>query len=73
MKRVFVSNVPVRTVISAWVEVPDDWKDRPDREVAQALKTSKYTLEERTISIEHDDLDFDDLDKWEFEFPVESF
>lgn len=73
MKRVFVSNIPIRTVVAGWVEVPDDWKERPDAHVAQALKEAKYTIEDRTITIESDDLDFEDLEKWEFDFPVESF
>lgn len=73
-RRIFVSNIPVRTITDGWVEVPDDTPfDDLDEAIATALRTSGFKPETCTIEVDGGlDVDQACLDAhWEFSTPLE--
>lgn len=73
MKRVFVTNIPVRTCTDGWVKIPDDTPEANVNEaIAIALRVDGFTPETRTMPVEGIDLDMEALNaNWEFTTPLE--
>jgi hypothetical protein len=73
MKRIFVSNIPVRTVVDGWVEVPEDTtEENLDAAITVALREKGFRPETTEIEVEGLDLDKEALDAgWEFSTPLD--
>lgn len=71
-RKIFVSNLPVRAYVDAWVEIPNDPEDFDDA-IAEAVKEGKFEFDKKTLSVEDDGVEVDEsvLDKWEFQTPME--
>lgn len=73
-RKVFVTNIPIRTCVSGWVEIPSDTEDdKLDDAIAIALASSGFQPEGNTNTIETAtwDVDKDVLAKWEWCLPLE--
>lgn len=76
-RKVFVTNIPVRTCVDGWVIVPDDTKsDHLNESIRDSLIKSSMDgagLHDGCAVLHSGlDLDLSLIDKWEFSTPLEA-